>query len=55
MKAEYINPFIIASTKIIKEMTDINVKVGKIYVKNSSYRSENILVIIGLTGKYMVM
>jgi chemotaxis protein CheX len=51
MKEEYINPFITASTKIISEITGITPKLGKVYLKNTPYKSENILVLIGLTGK----
>lgn len=51
MKEEYINPFIEASTKIISEITGITPKLGKVYIKNTPYKSENVLVLIGLTGK----
>lgn len=51
MKEEYINPFIKASTNIISEITGITPQLGKVYLKNTPYKSENILVLIGLTGK----
>lgn len=51
MKAEYINPFVEASTKVISEVTGLTPKLGKIYVKDKPYKSDNVLVLIGLTGK----
>ena len=51
MNVEYINPFIEASTRIIKETTGLSPKLGKVYVKNIPYKSNNVLVLIGLTGK----
>ena len=52
MKAEYINPFISASTEMIDQVTGLKTKMGKIYVKDVPYRSESILVIIGITGGF---
>jgi len=51
MKAEYINPFVETSIHIIKETTQLNPILGKIYVKETPYKSDNVLVMIGLTGK----
>lgn len=52
MKAEYINPFISASSEMIDQVTGFKTKMGKIYVKDAPYRSESILVIIGITGGF---
>lgn len=51
MKAEYINPFVEISTDIIKKTTGLCPVLGKIYVKDTPYKSDNVLVMIGLTGK----
>lgn len=51
MNVEFINPFIEASTSIIRQTTGITPKLGKLYVKNAPYRSDSVLVMIGLTGK----
>jgi chemotaxis protein CheX len=51
MKAEYINPFVEASTNIINQTTGLSPILGKIYVKDAPYKSDNVLVMIGLTGK----
>lgn len=51
MNAEYINPFIEASQSVLKQITGIDAKLGKIFIKDSPYASDNILIIVGLTGK----
>lgn len=51
MKVEYINPFIEASEIVLRQMTGLNVKLGKVYLKDSPYKSDNVMVIVGLTGK----
>jgi chemotaxis protein CheX len=51
MNVEYINPFIVASTKIISETTGITPRLGKVYVKDTPYKGGSVLVLIGLTGK----
>ena len=52
MKAEYINPFISASAEMIDQVTGLKPKMGKIYVKDVPYRSEGLLVLIGITGGF---
>jgi chemotaxis protein CheX len=51
MKAEYINPFVEASMNVIKETTGFSLTLGKIFVKDTPYKSGNVLVFIGLTGR----
>ncbi len=51
MKAEHINPFIQASQIVIQEITGMNPMLGKIYIKNSLYDHDHIIVLIGLTGE----
>ncbi|MDD3839131.1 MAG: chemotaxis protein CheX [Clostridia bacterium] len=51
MKAEFINPFIEASTSVLKKVCGVDSEIGKIYLKNSLYRGNQIIIIIGLTGK----
>lgn len=52
MKAEYINPFISASSEMIDQVTGLKAEKGKIYVKEAPYKSESILVLIGITGGF---
>ncbi|MDF2984948.1 MAG: CheC protein [Eubacterium sp.] len=51
MKAEYLNPFIEASTNIIKQTTGLSPKLGDIFIRNEPYTQENVIVLIGLTGQ----
>ncbi|MDQ2086129.1 chemotaxis protein CheX [Herbivorax sp. ANBcel31] len=50
MNVEYINPFIEASQVVLKQIAGIDAKLGSIFVKTSPYASDNILIIVGLTG-----
>ncbi|MFZ5969805.1 MAG: chemotaxis protein CheX [Bacillota bacterium] len=50
MKAELINPFIKASREILQQMASISSEIGQITVKESSFPSPNIAILIGLTG-----
>jgi len=51
MNIEYINPFIEASQTVLKQIAGIEAKLGKVYLKDSPYFSDSILVMVGLTGK----
>jgi len=51
MNVEYINPFIEASQTVLKQIAGVEAKLGKVYLKNSPYKSDDVMVIVGLTGK----
>ncbi len=51
MNIEYINPFIEASKVVLKQTAGIDVKLGKVYLQESPFRSNSIIIIVGLTGK----
>ncbi len=51
MNIEYINPFIEASQTVLKQIAAIDAKLGKVYIKNSPYKSEDLIIMVGLTGK----
>lgn len=51
MNVEYINPFIEASQTVLRQIAGIEAKLGKVFLKDSPFRSDNIMVIVGLTGK----
>lgn len=51
MNIEYINPFIEASQTVLKQIASLDARLGKVYLKNSPYRSDDIVIMIGLTGK----
>lgn len=51
MNAEHINPFLIAATKILKDMCMVDAKIGKPYIKNTSFTDDTIVIMIGVTGE----
>lgn len=51
MNIEYINPFIEASQTVLKQIASMDAKLGKVFLKNSPYKSEDLIIMVGLTGK----
>lgn len=51
MNVEYINPFIEASQSVLMMMTGNKPELGQVYIRKSPFQSDNIAVIVGLTGK----
>lgn len=51
MKAEYINPFIESSLSIINQTTGLSPRLGEVHVRNTPYKGDNVVVLIGLTGE----
>ncbi|MCX7710505.1 MAG: chemotaxis protein CheX [Clostridia bacterium] len=51
MNVEYINPFIEASQTVLKTSAGIDAKLGNVFLKTAPYKSDTIVIIIGLTGK----
>ena len=51
INVEYINPFLMAATSIIKDICQIELKVGKPYVKETSFASDSVIIMIGVTGE----
>lgn len=51
INVDHINPFLIASSKIFKEMCFIEPKVGRPYIKEPIFLDNTLLIIIGFTGK----
>ena len=51
VNADHINPFLMASTKILKDMCYIDAKVGKPYIKNPAFFDNTLIILIGITGE----
>ena len=49
---EYINPFLASASRILKDMCQIETKVGKPYVKASEFGGDTIIIMIGITGEF---
>lgn len=51
INVEYINPFLMAATSIIKDVCQIELKVGKPYVKDTAFANDSVIIMIGVTGE----
>ena len=51
VNVEHINPFLMASTKILKEMCYIEAAMGKPYIKNPAFFEDTLIILIGFTGE----
>lgn len=51
ISADHINPFITAATKILKDVCQIDVVMGKPYVKPTNFTEDSTIIMIGVTGE----
>ncbi|MBH1940752.1 chemotaxis protein CheX [Mobilitalea sibirica] len=51
LNADHINPFLMASTKILKEMCFVDAKLGKPHVKDPVFLDNTLVILIGFTGE----
>lgn len=51
VNADHINPFLMASTKILKEMCFVDTMIGKPYIKSPAFFEDTLLILIGFTGE----
>ena len=51
INVDHINPFLMASSKILKEMCTIDIKLGKPYIKEPIFLENTYIIIIGFTGE----
>lgn len=51
MSVEYINPFLMAATTIMRDICQIEMKIGKPYVKSTEFEQESVIIMIGVTGE----
>lgn len=51
MNADFINPFLMSATKIMQEICQTEMKIGKPYVKTTEFENESVAVMIGITGE----
>ena len=47
MKAEVVNSFIRASMDVIEQTTGVKVRIGKAYRKDTPYKSNSLVILIG--------
>ncbi len=51
LNVEHINPFLMASVKILKEMCSVDAKVGRPYIKDPVFLDNTMVIFIGFTGE----
>lgn len=51
LNVEHINPFLLAATKVLKDMCGIDTTVGKPYVKETEFTDKTLVIMIGVTGE----
>ena len=51
MKVEYVNAFIKATSQVFKTIANIDVTVGKPYIKKSPFEANNLVILVGITGE----
>lgn len=53
MKVEFINPFVTAASEVLKAEVNVEVQKGDITIEASSFTSQEVTVMIGVTGQIM--
>jgi chemotaxis protein CheX len=51
INVEHINPFLMASTKILKDMCFLDTKIGKPFVGDLNFLQDTLVILIGVTGE----
>jgi len=51
IKAEHINPFLMAATQVLNQMCFVETTIGKPYLKDTKYTNNSFIIIIGVTGE----
>ncbi|MGN0406862.1 MAG: chemotaxis protein CheX [Bacteroides sp.] len=51
INVECINPFLMATTSIMRDMCQMEMKIGKPYVKQTEFKDDSVLIMIGVTGE----
>ena len=51
INVEFINPILMATAGVLKDMCQIEVNVEKPYIKTSEFAEDSILIMIGVTGE----
>lgn len=51
MKAEHINPFLVAASQVLKNMCFVDAAVGKPYLKDTKFTTDSFIIMIGVTGE----
>lgn len=51
LNVEYINPFLVSATTILKQACQVDAKVGKPFLKDMNFPDDTVVVMVGVTGE----
>jgi len=51
INVDHINPFLMAATTIMKDACQMDMKVGRPYVKTTEFEQDSVIIMIGVTGE----
>lgn len=51
INVDHINPFLMASTNILKNMCKIDASIGKPFIKSPAFFADTLIILIGFTGE----
>lgn len=51
INVDCINPFLMAAVSIMKDACQLEMKVGKPYVRNTDFEEDSVIIMIGVTGE----
>lgn len=51
MKAEFINPFVSAAAQVLRQEVNVDITKGQISIEDSAFTSQDVTVMIGVTGE----
>lgn len=51
INVECINPFLMASTTILKDTCQLEMQIGRPYVKTTEFENDSVIIMIGVTGE----
>lgn len=51
VNVEYVNPFLAASTTVIRNACSIEVKIGKPFIRQAAFSEDKFLIMLGVTGE----
>lgn len=51
INVDYINPFLMAATAIMKDACQMEMKIGRPYVKTTEFERDSVIIMIGVTGE----
>lgn len=51
LSVDFVNPFLMSATKILKDMCFIDTKIGKPYIRDNSIDNDSVIIMLGITGE----